>query len=64
MMAPEAVTGAESVTLLRQYRPLFTSRPTWRYAFITGGRGWSVLDVAIATADALRSIRDRTDAVP
>ena len=39
MSGAEAVAGAESVTLLRQYRPLFTARPAWRYAFITGGRG-------------------------
>lgn len=38
MSGAEAVAGAE-VTLLRQYRPLFTARPTWRYAFVTGGRG-------------------------
>ena len=38
MSGAEAVAGAE-VTLLRQYRPLFTARPAWRYAFVTGGRG-------------------------
>ena len=39
MSGAEAVAGAESVTLLHQYRPLFMARPAWRYAFITGGRG-------------------------
>ena len=38
MSGAEGVAGAE-VTLLRQYRPLFTVRPAWRYAFLTGGRG-------------------------
>jgi len=30
---------ARPVRLLAQYRPLFVARPSWRYAFLTGGRG-------------------------
>lgn len=29
----------DPVVLLASYRPLFASRPAWRYAFMTGGRG-------------------------
>jgi len=31
--------NAEPVILLAPYRPLFDPAPTWRYAFLTGGRG-------------------------
>jgi len=32
-------TPGDPIVLLRQYRPMFTHTPDWRYAFITGGRG-------------------------
>jgi phage terminase large subunit-like protein len=31
--------GADPLILLAPYRPLFNPRPSWRYAFLTGGRG-------------------------
>jgi len=38
-MASAADSSAEPVVLLAPYRALFTARPAWRYAFLTGGRG-------------------------
>jgi len=38
-MASAAASNPEPVVLLAPYRALFTARPAWRYAFMTGGRG-------------------------
>jgi PBSX family phage terminase large subunit len=38
-MASAADSSPEPVVLLAPYRALFTQRPAWRYAFLTGGRG-------------------------
>lgn len=39
MTAAVEPVAVEPVRLLRHYRRLFDPRPSWRYAFITGGRG-------------------------